>query len=161
MTEPQSQELHRWISHNFWRVDHWYESLPMAAESLDTSPVIQASGMAAAELGFPVSAVDFAHAWDRVADEKRSRLRELCKRFNVCKLAGFGSAIRGSTNSKSDLDILVEFDSKAQIGFLALARLTDELATLFEVKVDLVPKNGLHPLIKDAVLAEAEVLFAA
>lgn len=161
MTESQCQDLRCWISKNFWRIDHWYESLPEVVESSDTSPLAQASGSAAAQLGFPVSGVDFVRAWDQVADVKRSRLHELCKQFNVRKLASFGSAVRGPTHAKSDLDLLVEFDPQARIGFIALARLTDALANLFEAKVDLVPKNGLHPRLKDEILAQAEVLFAA
>ena len=161
MTELQCQELRDWIGKNFWRVEHWYESLPEIVESLDTSPLAQASGTAAAQLGFPVSGVDFVRVWDQVAAVKRSHLHELCKQFHVRKLAGFGSAIRGGTHPNSDLDLLVEFEPQAKIGFLALAGLTEALANLFEAKVDLVPKNGLHPGIRDEVLAEAEVLFAA
>jgi predicted nucleotidyltransferase len=160
MTEQHTKELQMWISRYFWRIEHWYDCLPHAAP-LGESPVALASGTAAAELGFPINGSEFVTMWDQVADDKRSRLGDVCRRFHVRKLAGFGSAIRGSTHLKSDLDLLVEFEPQARIGFLALARLSDELASLFEVRVDLVPKDGLHPRIKDEVLAEAEVLFAA
>lgn len=89
------------------------------------------------------------------------QLDALCRRNKVRELAVFGSTVRGQARPDSDLDLLVEFEPAAQIGFLALARLTDELATLFHARIDLVPKAGLHPRIRAEVLAEAEVLFAA
>jgi hypothetical protein len=53
----------------------------------------------------------------------------------------------------------VEFESGARVGFLALARASRELSAIVGRRVDLVPQGGLKPLIRDEVLAEAEVLF--
>lgn len=88
-------------------------------------------------------------------------LTALCRRHRVRELAVFGSAARGDARAGSDIDILVEFEPTARIGFLALAQLAQELEQLLGRKVDLVPKDGLKPRIRDAVLREAEVLFAA
>jgi uncharacterized protein len=88
-------------------------------------------------------------------------LSELCKRHHVRELSVFGSLARGDARPDSDIDVLIEFDRTAQVGFVALARLTRELEELLRRRVDVVTKPGLHPRIRDAVLAEAEVLFAA
>jgi predicted nucleotidyltransferase len=45
------------------------------------------------------------------------------------------------------------------VGFLALARAARELSAVLGQRVDLVPQDGLKPLIRDEVLAEAEALF--
>lgn len=88
-------------------------------------------------------------------------LSALCRRHDVRELAVFGSAARGEAGLDSDVDILVEFEPTARVGFLSLAQLAEELGQLLGRKVDLVPKDGLKPRIREAVLREAEVLFAA
>ncbi|HMQ16623.1 MAG TPA: nucleotidyltransferase domain-containing protein [Phycisphaerae bacterium] len=89
------------------------------------------------------------------------QLAALCRRHRVSELAVFGSVARGDARLDSDLDLLIDFEPGARIGFIALAQLTRELQDLFERPVDVVTKRGLHPRIRAAVLAEAEVLFAA
>jgi len=44
---------------------------------------------------------------------------------------------------------------------MTLSRMQRELAAIFKRRVDLVPKGGLKPLIRRAVLESAEVLYAA
>lgn len=94
-------------------------------------------------------------------DVPSEALADLCRRFHVRGLYLFGSAARGELRDGSDVDLLVEFEPDARVGFLALSRLQRELAALLKRPVDLVPKGGLKPLIRDEVLAEAEPLFAA
>ena len=88
-------------------------------------------------------------------------LEEICHRYRVKELSLFGSALGDGFAPESDLDLLVEFEPQARIGFLALARMQRELSLVMSRKVDLVPKNGLKPKIREVVLAQAEVLFAA
>jgi predicted nucleotidyltransferase len=85
----------------------------------------------------------------------------ICERYRVRELALFGSALREDFGPKSDVDLLVELEPDAKIGFLALARMQRELSAAIGRQVDLVPKLGLKPLIRKAVLADMEVLFAA
>jgi predicted nucleotidyltransferase len=47
------------------------------------------------------------------------------------------------------------------VGFLALSRMQRELSELLHRPVDLVPRNGLKPRIRQAVLSSAEVVYAA
>ncbi len=71
---------------------------------------------------------------------------------------GTGSA---SFGPKSDIDVLVSFDPEAPIGFVALSELQRGLTRAFGRKVDLVPKDGLKPAIREQILAQAEVIYAA
>jgi len=96
-----------------------------------------------------------------ILDVPADALAEVCRRYQVRELAVFGSAARGQAGPESDLDLLVDFEPDARIGFLALAALARELSGLLGRRVDLVPKSGLKPLIRDEVLREAEVVFAA
>jgi len=75
-------------------------------------------------------------------------------------LAVFGSAVRTDFTPESDVDILVEFQDTAPVGFLRLLSLQRELSALIGRRVDLVPKNGLKPLIRQDVLDTREIIYA-
>ena len=84
-----------------------------------------------------------------------------CRQYQVHELALFGSMQSHEFHPESDLDLLVSFKPAARVTFLKLARMQRELEALFGRKVDLVPKDGLKPVIREHVLASARVLYAA
>ena len=90
----------------------------------------------------------------------REQIADFCKRNSVQELSLFGSALTTRFGEESDIDLLVTFEPGARVGFLTLARMQRELEGLVGRKVDLVPKNGLKPVIRDSVLATARVLYA-
>jgi uncharacterized protein len=89
------------------------------------------------------------------------RLAELCRRYGVRELSLFGSALREDFGPESDVDVLVEFETSAQVGFLTLSKMSRELSALVGRRVDLVPKHGLKEKIRRAVLDSARVIYAA
>ncbi|MDO8585725.1 MAG: nucleotidyltransferase family protein [Armatimonadota bacterium] len=91
----------------------------------------------------------------------RSKIADFCRRWNVEQLSLFGSVLREDFRADSDVDVLVRFGSDAHIGLIGFSRMEDELSELLGWKVDLVTVGGLKALIRDSVLAEAEVLYAA
>lgn len=97
---------------------------------------------------------------DRNLDFPMEAIRALCRRYPVRDLAVFGSALRNDFSATSDVDLLVEFEPEAQVGFLTLARMQRELSEILHRQVDLVPKGGLKPKIRQAVFSSAEVLYA-
>lgn len=90
----------------------------------------------------------------------RSQLTDVCIRYGVVELSVFGSAARGEARPDSDLDLLYVLAPGAHLGF-SLNRLEDELASLFDRRVELVSKASLHRAIRDEVLAEAREVYAA
>lgn len=90
-----------------------------------------------------------------------TKLTELCQRYGVRELSVFGSSARGEARPDSDVDLLVEFQPDAQTGLLDYTGLMLDLSDLLGRRVDLVSKNGLKPLIRESVLQEARVLYAA
>jgi len=87
-------------------------------------------------------------------------IEAFCRRHHICQLALFGSVLRDDFGPNSDVDVLVEFEPGAAIGLLAFARVQRELSELFQRPIDLVTRDGLKPLIKQTVLADAEVIYA-
>jgi prevent-host-death family protein len=92
---------------------------------------------------------------------RQDQLNDICERNQVRELSVFGSALRNDFAPNSDVDLLVEFQPHATVGFIELGRLEKELVDYFGRQVDLVPKNGLRPILREEVLATARVLFAA
>ena len=88
-------------------------------------------------------------------------LSSYCQNNYISKMSLFGSVLRDDYHVESDIDVLVEFEPDARIGFLALARMQGELSELLDRTVDLVPESGLKPLIRVEVLDSAEVVYAA
>jgi predicted nucleotidyltransferase len=88
-----------------------------------------------------------------------AELDSVCQRNHIRRLDLFGSAVRGALRADSDLDLLVEFQPDARIGFVALSRAARELSEHFGRKVDLVPKGGLKPPIRQDVLSSAELIY--
>ncbi len=90
-----------------------------------------------------------------------NRIAEICRHNHVQELSVFGSALTDRFGPASDLDLLVAYKPGVEIGFLAFARLQRELSEAVHRPVDLVPKTGLKPAIRDAVIASAKVIYAA
>ena len=90
-----------------------------------------------------------------------AEIAELCRRYQVRQLSLFGSAVRDDFGPESDIDVLVEFEPEARVGFLTLSRMARELSALLGRPVDLVPRNGLKPAIREEVLKQEQVIYAA
>ncbi len=93
-------------------------------------------------------------------DALRPRLADLCQRYGIAELAVFGSAARGELSGSSDVDVLYVRVPGNDLG-MEYFELQGELEALFRRPVDLVPKEGLHWVVRDEILAEAKELYAA
>ena len=89
-----------------------------------------------------------------------ARLADLCRKYGIAELAVFGSVARGSARPDSDVDLLYVRVPGNDLGMSYFA-LQEDLEELFGRPVDLVPKDGLHQVIRDQVLSDAQVLYAA
>jgi predicted nucleotidyltransferase len=79
---------------------------------------------------------------------------ELKEKYQVKEIGVFGSYVKGKEHKSSDVDILVEFESSANISLLDFVRLENYLSSLLGVKVDLVERSALKPRIGTHVLQE-------
>lgn len=92
----------------------------------------------------------------------RSQVARLCRRYHIRKLALFGSVLSDSFSPTSDVDVLVEFEPDQGPGLMGMVEMEDELSRMLGGhKVDLVTAQGLSRYIRDRVLAEAEIYYAA
>ncbi len=87
-------------------------------------------------------------------------IARLCRRYQVAELALFGSALSDGFRPDSDVDFLVVFKNDDYGPWMSkLTDLEQELSALLGRKVDLVPKRMLKWVIRDRVLASAEVVY--
>lgn len=93
-------------------------------------------------------------------DADLDRVGEICRRYGVARLEVFGSVSRGEEREGSDVDVLYELAPGARLGW-AIEDLSDELSEVLGRRVDLVSRRALHERLREAVLAEALVLYAA
>ena len=75
----------------------------------------------------------------------------------VRKLSIFGSVARNESSKESDVDILIDFDSKR--GLFAFVGLKSYMESILHCEVDLVTKNALHPALKSRILRDAKNVF--
>ena len=74
----------------------------------------------------------------------------------VSQLGLFGSTVRGENTSKSDIDILIDFNT-GQETYLNFMDACNILQDAFgKIKLDVVTKKGLSPYIGKTILNEVE-----
>ena len=86
---------------------------------------------------------------------------EFCKANQIRRLALFGSVLREDFSSSSDVDVLVEFDTDAQVGMIRLAALEMELSEILGRRVDLNTPGFLSKYYRERILSEAAVQYDA
>lgn len=82
----------------------------------------------------------------------QDHLPELRRRFNVDTLGVFGSYVRGEQKPQSDLDVLVSYSKTPSL--FKIVELEQYLSDLLGIKVDLVLRSCLKPVIGQRILAE-------
>ena len=87
-------------------------------------------------------------------------VESFCRRNQIRKLSLFGSVLRKDFRPDSDVDVLVEFEPGAVVGFLSMARMENELSDLLRRKVDLRTPEEISRHFRAEVLRESEVQFA-
>lgn len=88
--------------------------------------------------------------------KRLSLLKTPLMAVGVCQLGLFGSTVRGENSPKSDIDILIDFNS-GQETYLNFMDACNILQDAFgKIKIDVVTKKGLSPYIGKAILNEVE-----
>ena len=77
----------------------------------------------------------------------------LKEKYGVDTIELFGSYVRAEQTRKSDLDILITFSKPYNLW--ELIDVKEFLKKKLRMKVDLVPKDSIKPLLKEQILQEA------
>ncbi len=90
-------------------------------------------------------------------DEIKKTLIDVLREHEVKKAALFGSIVRGEVTEESDIDLLIEFEGRKSL--LDLAGLKLDLQELLRRRVDVLTYKSLHPLLRERILSEQEVIL--
>jgi predicted nucleotidyltransferase len=93
---------------------------------------------------------------DTLRREKRGEIVRLAQLRGCRNVRVFGSVVHGENRPDSDVDFLVDLEPGRSL--FDLAGLVGDLRDLLGAEVDLATTKGLHPYIRDRVLAEAQPL---
>lgn len=91
-----------------------------------------------------------------ILDIIRQSKQHLSYKFKLQAVGVFGSVIRGEQRDGSDIDVLVDLDSNADL--LDLIGIGQYLEELLHARVDVVPKASLRQEFRDQVLKEVRYL---
>jgi len=85
-------------------------------------------------------------------DKIKRKILPILKRYNVRRAGIFGSVVRGEEHEESDIDVLVEIESRMSL--LDFAGLKLELEEALGKRVDLGEYSTIKPIIKEQILSE-------
>ena len=86
-------------------------------------------------------------------DEIREKIVGILKKHGVKRAGLFGSYVRGEEKRDSDIDIVIEFQSKRK-SLLDLVDLEYRLEKKLDKKVDLLTYRSIHPFLRNRILKE-------
>jgi uncharacterized protein len=76
------------------------------------------------------------------------------KDFGATSLYLFGSTARNEAGEVSDVDLFIDYDPE-RFSFVELIRLRNRLSDILGHTADLTTREGLHPLLRPMIEAEA------
>lgn len=85
-------------------------------------------------------------------EEIKKKILPILKKYGVTRAGIFGSVVRGEAREDSDIDILVEIESRMSL--LDFAGLKLELEEALGSPVDLGEYSVIKPIIKEQILKE-------
>jgi predicted nucleotidyltransferase len=83
----------------------------------------------------------------------RTRAADI-RAFGATSLYLFGSTARGDARDDSDVDLFIDYDPD-HFSFVELIRLRERLSEILGRPADLTTREGLHPLLRRDIEAEA------
>jgi uncharacterized protein len=90
-----------------------------------------------------------------------AEIAKVCQRNGIRKLALFGSVLTDRFSESSDIDVLVEFQPDAHVGFFRLVDIENELSRLLGGRrVDLRTPMDLSRHFRDQVVRDALPVYA-
>jgi len=71
----------------------------------------------------------------------------------------FGSHVNGTATDSSDVDVLIDFEPTAVIGFFALSDMKHNFESFMGKTVDILTPEAISKYFRDEVLAQAECIY--
>ena len=96
---------------------------------------------------------------------RKFKIEEFCKAWNVKELQVFGSVIRNDFRPDSDIDIIVDFLPGTVHTLINLAQMEEELEHFFNRRIDLITRQAIEQsrnyIRKKTILSTMERIYGA
>jgi len=93
------------------------------------------------------------------------QIAQFCRKWRIKELSLFGSVLRDDFGPDSDVDVLVRFEPDDPWSLFDLARMQNELETVFRRRVDLVDREAIEQsrnwIRRRHILKSQRVIYAA
>lgn len=93
------------------------------------------------------------------AIERLRAFASALKQRGATSLYLYGSTARNEAGNQSDLDLFLDYDPRSKFNAFDLVSARRLLQDRMGLDVDLTTRNGLHPLIRERIEAEALKVF--
>ena len=80
-----------------------------------------------------------------ISEQQKKIILDITHRINPTYVGIFGSFARGEQNDKSDMDILIDYQTPLDL--LEIISLENELSEMLGIKVDLVTQRSLNNIM--------------
>lgn len=77
----------------------------------------------------------------------------------IRSVAIFGSYVNGTPCEDSDIDVLIDFEPTAVVGFFAMSDIKDSFESLLKKSVDLLTPQAISKYFRNEVLDQAEYIY--
>ena len=92
---------------------------------------------------------------EQIVNYLKAHKVEFYNRFNIEKIALFGSYARGDAHKDSDIDILIELKKNTKNVYCIKKELKEFLADVFKKDIDIARIKYLQPYYKDEILKDS------
>jgi uncharacterized protein len=95
---------------------------------------------------------------DHIIAKLREHEPEL-KASGILRLSLFGSVARGDASSRSDVDLMAEFDRERKLSLIGRIHLENRMTDILGVAVDVADKRMLRPEVLERAQRESILVF--
>lgn len=85
------------------------------------------------------------------------KLKPVLEKYGVRYAGVFGSAARGQTHPKSDIDLLVKFNHR--VGFFTLYDFEQEAESALNAEVDVITEGGVGKYLKPEIDRDLVLIY--
>lgn len=95
----------------------------------------------------------------QLTEQELQKIREYFKSQPVLNAYLFGSFARGEADADSDIDLLVDLDYSANIGYQFFG-MHQDLQKILKRKVDVVPSDGISRHLQPFIEKDKKLIYA-